>query len=220
MKTSFQLEINSSLIRTFFPEGRIKDKYKIIEILLEACRYMLYNEKIPIARSPYKMILSIEKMSRLIFVSENKLYSIYFPFNLTYSESELTMNYKNYLDIDSQNISILLSILKSPYLNSENCLDFIDPIVNLDQSFWITLRDLLITEDGYIRYDKDEIRFKEAQTKKEEHRHPLNHIDIFYSNQVTLKLGLSVEYVEDDLIDLMNINTNCKYLINHVGKSK
>jgi len=215
MKTTFQLEINPSLIKAFFPEERIKDKYKILEILLEACRYMLHNKKVKTARSPYKMILNKEKMSRLIFVGENKIYSIYFPFNINYSKSVITINYKNCLDLDSQNISTLLSIIKSPTMNSENCLDFIDPIVNFDQSLWTTLRDLLISEDGYIRFDKDENGHKEAKAKKEEHRHPLNHIDIFYTNQVTLKLGLKVEYGETDLIDMMNTNTNCKYLNSH-----
>lgn len=214
MKTTFQLEINPSLIKTFFPEERVKDKYKILEILLEACRYMLHNEKVSKARSPYKIILYKEKMSRLIFVSENKIYSITFPFNINYLKSDITINYKNRLDIDSQNISTLLSILKSPSMNSENCLDFIDPIVNYEQSLWTTLRDLLISEDGYIRYDRDENGYTEAKAKKEEHRHPLNHIDLFYTNQVTFKLGLNEKYVDTDLLDMMNTNTNCKYLNN------
>ncbi len=212
MKTTFQLEINPSLIKFFFPEERIKDKYKILEILLEACRYMLHNKKLETARSPYKMILKKEKMSRLIFVGENKIYSIYFPFNIDYAKSEITINYKNCFDLDSQNISKLLSILKSPTMNSENCIDFIDPIINFEQSLWITLRDLLISEDGYIRYDKDEKGYREAQAKNEAHRHPLNHIDVFYTNQATIKLGLEIEYAETDLIDMMNTNTNCKYL--------
>jgi hypothetical protein len=114
MKTTFQLDINPSLVKIFFPEERVKDKFKILEILLEACRYMLYNEKVVSARSQYKMILNKEKMSRLIFVGENKIYSITFPFNINYLKSGLTINFKNRLDIDSQNISTLLSILKSP----------------------------------------------------------------------------------------------------------
>jgi len=212
MKTTFQLEINPSLINVFFPEERIKDKFKILEILLEACRYILYNEKVETARSPYRMILYKEKMSRLVFVGENKIYSITFPFNITYSKSEITINYNNRLDIDSQNISTLLSILKSPTMNSANCLDFIDPIVSYEQCLWTTLRDLLILEDGYIRYDKDENGYKEAKAKHQEHRHPLNHFDIFYTNQATLKLGLNTEFVDKDLIDMMNTNTNCKYI--------
>jgi hypothetical protein len=212
MKTSFQLDINLSLIKTFFPEERIKDKYKIIEILLEACRYILYNKKVAKARSRYKMILYKDKMSRLVFVCENKIYSITFPFNINQIKSEISINYKNRLDIDSQNITTLLSILKSPTINSENCLEFIDPIVSYDQNLWMTFRDLLILEDGYVRYDKDEDGFQKAKKDGHENRHPLNHIDIFYTNQASFKLGLKQEYTDTDLIDLMERNTDCKYL--------
>lgn len=213
MKTSFQFDINQSLIKIFFPEERIKDKYKILEILLEACRYMLYNEGVAIARSQYKMILHKDKMSRLLFVGENKIYSIAFPFNISQITSDVILiNYKNRFDIDSQNISILLSLLKSPTINSEDCLEFIDPITNYPQTIWSTLRDLLILEDGYVRYDKDEVGFEKAKTDGHVHRHPLNHIDIFYTNQATFKLGLKQEYTNNDLIDLMDRNTDSKYL--------
>ena len=213
MKTSFQLEIKPSLIKIFFPEERIKDKYKILEILLEACRYMLYNEKLAIARSQYKMIMHKDKMSRLIFVGENKIYSIAFPFNISQITSDMiSINYKNRFEIDSQNISILLSLLKSPTIISEDCLEFIDPITNHEQNLWSTLRDLLISEDGYVRYDKDEIGIQKAKKDGHQHRHPLNHIDIFYTNQVTFKLGLKQCYNDTDLIDTMDRNTDCKYL--------
>lgn len=213
MKTSIQIDINPSLIKTFFPEERIKDKYKILEILLEACRYILYSKKETTARSKHKMILHKDKMSRLVFIGENKKYSIAFPFNISQITAEsISINYKNKFDIDSQNISILLSLLKSPTINSEDCLEFIDPITNYDQNLWSTLRDLLILEDGYVRYDKDKVGFQEAKTNGHEHRHPLNHIDIFYTNQATFKLGLNQEYTDTELIDLMDRNTDCKYL--------
>lgn len=215
MKTTFQLDISPSLIKTFFPEERIKDKYKILEILLEACRYMLYNKRLEKARSPFKMILYKDKMSRLAFIGENKIYSISFPFNISQIISgEISINYKNRFDLDSQNISTLLNILKSPTINSEDCLEFIDPITNYDKNHWTTLRDLLILEDGYIRYDKDEGGFQKAKADGHEHRHPLNHLDIFYTNQATFKLGLKHEYTDTDLNDLMDRNTDCKYLNN------
>jgi hypothetical protein len=212
MKTSFQLDINLSLIKTFFPEERIKDKYKIIEILLEACRYMLYNKKVAKARSQYKMILCKDKMSRLFFVCENKIYSITFPFNINQTKSEISINYKNRLDIDSKNITALLSIIKSPTIKSEDCLEFIDPIVSYDQNLWTTFRDLLLIEDGYVRYDNDEVGFQEAKKNGHENRHPLNHIDIFYTNIASFKIGLKHEYTDTDLIDLMDRDTDCKYL--------
>jgi hypothetical protein len=159
------------------------------------------------------MILYKDKMNRLFFIGEKKSYSISFPFNFNQITTDVvSINYKNEFEINSQNISILLTLLKSPTINSEDCLEFIDPITNYDQKIWSTLRDLLILEDGYIRYDKDEVGFKKAKTDGNEHRHPLNHIDIFYTNKATFKLGLKQDYTENDLIDLIDRNTDCKYL--------
>jgi len=112
-------------------------------------------------------------------------------------------------------LKILLSLLKSQTINSDNCLEFIDPITDYDQNLWITLRDLLILEDGYVRYDKDEEGFNKAKVDGNEHRHPLNHLDIFCTNQATFKLGLKQKYADIDFIDLMDRNTDCKYLNNH-----
>ena len=73
MKTIIQIDINQSLTKTFFPEERIKDKFKILEILLEACRYILYNNQTNVSRSKYKMILYKDKMNRLFFIGEKKI---------------------------------------------------------------------------------------------------------------------------------------------------
>jgi hypothetical protein len=216
MKISFQVEIDSASQKIFFPEERIKDKYKILEILLEACRYIIYNKKERKVQGNYKIILNKGKMSRLFFVSESKIYSIAFPFYIFYNESDVMISYKNLIDIDSFTISNLLSIIKSPALNSEDCLDFVDPVVGLEHdqkiNYWGILRDLILLEDGYIRYDIDEEGYKQALRQRQQHKHPLNHFDIFYTNQVTFKLGLEEEYFDSDLIDTLDTNTNCRYL--------
>lgn len=216
MKTSFQIEINQVARKLFFPEERIKDKYKIIEILLEAARYILYNKKEDNVYGDYKMIVHTSKMNRLFFVSSTKIYSIAFPFNIYYENSGILINYKNQFDINSYTISTLLGLIKSPTIKSDNYLDFADPIADLEFeqniNYWIVLRDLLMLEDGYIRYDKDEVGFKEALQKNQTHRHPLNHIDIFYTTLVSFKLGLEQDYLDIDLIDTLDIRTNCRYL--------
>ena len=68
----------------------------------------------------------------------------------------------------------MLFLLKSSF-NTDCIFEFADPIatiVDYNLNFWSFLRELLLYEDGYIRYDYDE-----------EHQdgllHPLNHYDIF-----------------------------------------
>ncbi|WP_126973882.1 hypothetical protein [Gynurincola endophyticus] len=216
MKTLFQIEINLASKKVFFPEERIKNKYKILEILLEACRYIIYSEKEKKVRGSCKMILNTDKMKRIFFISEYKMYSIVFPFNIHYDGRETIISYKNIIDIDSRVITTLLSIIKSPVAYSENCLDFIDPVLESEEdgkiNYWPILRDLIFIEEGYLRYDRDLKGYQEALENEQQHRHPLNHIDIFYTNQATFKLGLEQECLEVDFIDTLDSNTNCKYL--------
>ena len=217
MKSTFQMEINMASRKIFFPEERIKSKLKLIEILLEACRYILYAEKKTTVPTQHKIIIQKDKMNRIFFVGELKIYSITFPFNVLYDDHNTEINYKNLIDINSYTISNLINIIKNPIIESENCLDFIEPILEFEQqeqiNYWTILKDLLFLEDGYIRYDKDENGFKAAQNKNQPHGHPLHHLDIFYTNQATFKLGSKKQLFDTDLIDTLDRNTNCKYII-------
>ncbi|MDX8572654.1 hypothetical protein OZ666_13260 [Elizabethkingia sp. HX QKY] len=218
MKTSFQLEINKAAKKMFFPEERIKSKFQIIEILLEACRYILYNKREKEIKSEYKVILHIDKMNRIFFVSKTKMYSITFPFsvNIDSHTDHVTLDYKEIMEINSLTISNLLEIIKSSYLSSHNCLEFIEPIIfyedNQKINYWNVLRDLLLLEDGYLRYDYDEKGFQDAREKGKEHKHPLNHLDIFYTNQATFKVGLENQYLYEDFRNILDLEEDCKYL--------
>jgi hypothetical protein len=157
-------------------------------------------------------------MSRVFFVSENKIYSIIFPFNIFIDGENITLNYKNLIEIDSVSITSLIILLNNPLIGSESCLDFIEPIIDIEDeqsiSYWTVFRDLLLQEDGYIRYDMDESGYKEAKDKGKEHTHPLHHLDVFYTNQANFKIGLKDTIICEELIDVLDIRTNCKYLTN------
>jgi len=212
----FELAIDESARKMFFPNERIKTKRKILEILLESCRYILYNELSENIRSGEKIVFKNDKMSRLFFVSATKVYSIIFPFNIYQERGETKINYRNLVDIDSQTISNLISFLKNPANQSEDCYDFIEPITQFEkpqQSLcWIVLNHLFFSEDGYIRYDNDPIGHAQALEKNAEHRHPLYHLDIFYSTQATFKLGIERAIIDKEIVDLMNTTTDCKYI--------
>ncbi len=217
MKASFQVEISVAAKKDFFPQERIKSKYKILEILLEACRYMMYNNKEEKVVSKDKIILKTDKMNRLFFVSGGtKIYSIAFPFSISYEEENMIIRYRNGFAIDSGSITNLLSIIKSPIMGSNSCLEFIDPILDLESNantnYWEVLRDLLLLEDGYLRYDKDEKGYEEAVKNDRAHKHPLNHIDIFYTNPVTFKLGLENDFLDEEFVDTVDSTTDCRYL--------
>lgn len=204
---------------TFFPKERIKTKIQVINILLEASRYILLNQKIRKRDSSGEIKLVIDKMSRLFFTSDSKSYSIAFPFSIYEFEGNIKLSFKNNINVNAYLISQTKSAINCNSFN-DNCVlgfaDSLDDLQNQDEEedLWFFLRELMIYEDGYVRYDNDPIGFKEASEKGVPHKHPLDHYDLFYSNSATFKIGLNQGITTNQFIDLLNRETDCKYLKN------
>lgn len=214
----FEFDIDKAFLEKFFPKERVKSKAQIIEILMEATRYMLLDPSVSQEKIAGKIILYIDKMSRLFFITEKKYFSIVFPF-LAYDKDEdgrYRFSFQNDIDVDSQLISQVINIIHCDEFKEKCSLNFVAPICDYeekcDENFWIFLRELLLMEDGYIRYDYDEENYYKAVEKGEEHKHPLNHYDFFYSSNATFKIGLDSFLNEEKFIDFINIQTNCHYL--------
>ena len=143
----FEFDIAPSVIRLFFPKERIKSKLQVLLILLEATRYMLTYSNLKKTDSKGKLILIVDKMSRLFFHTDNKLYSIAFPFIVNELEekdengNKFFFTFKNNIVVSSYLISSAISVLKC---NSfmENCsLDFVDySFVN----FYYSKKDMFV----------------------------------------------------------------------------
>ena len=65
---------------------------------------------------------------------------------------------------------------------------------------------VLSFEIGYLRYDYDE-RYNNGDI------HPLNHLDINFTNGSTFKLGLKEKINQTVLDDIVDTGTNCHYLV-------
>jgi len=224
----YEFNIHKGLIEKFFPKKRIKTKAQIIEVLMGSIQLILQNNEVSKEKIAGKIILIVDKMSRLFFISENKYYSIAFPFFIEEVDNNFTLrlqkfDYLDYIEdendtfieLDYQIISNILSFIKCDNFKEQCSLDFITPIdeyEQYDKNFWIFLRELLLMEDGYIRYDYDQENYKKAKESGEIHLHPLNHFDLFYTSNATFKIGLNSNLNDDDFIDFLNINTNCQYL--------
>ncbi len=197
----------------------IRNKVQIIEVLMEAIKYIILNPDILPENITGEMILKIDKMSRLFFFNKDKYFSISFPFFVRTGENNKYFFYSNNIGhIDNELISKVTELISCDEFRANCSLDFIEPISDYEdkhnKDFWIFLRELMLMEDGYIRYDYDEKNYNEFKKRGEEHKHPLNHYDLFYSSKCTFKLGLKNRISKDDLIDLLNISTDCKYLSN------
>ena len=209
MKTEFKKDfcIYKSFVDKFF--SRIDSKKQIIELIMETIRYILSYQKPPKENENVAgtMILYVDKMSRIFFFTKKKYFSIVLPFLAQEENSELTFSY-NGVKIDHDIISKIIYIVKNNDFMSEDIYTFLEIFEN-DLNYWDILRDLMLIEDGYIRYDIDEEHFNIEKPKQ----HPLHHCDIFYSNGNTCKFGLDKPLIEpNNFIDLLNVRTDCYFM--------
>lgn len=187
----------------------IRSKEDIILLWMHALKLMLAYvapEEIDKADS---MHLHVDKMSRLFFRVEGKTFSVNFPFFLRENDGDLTFSNQSCPKIDSRISSVVIGFLThSRVFTKTAILDFSEPILDSSDwhaTIWDLFRDLMLAEDGYLRVDHDPERM-------DGHRHPLDHVDIFYSSSSTLKIGLSTSLSVADFVDLVDGTTDCHYL--------
>lgn len=213
MKKEFKFTPNDCFAKSFFsPVRRKKD---VIKILMKATGYMLIAHEVGVSSGSYEMILRVDKMSRLFFFSTDKYYSINFPFTVTDSAAGLIF-YFGGLVIDARIISKVNEVFKSDQFDSQPFVEFADLVVcgdnECDSMFWQVIKKLLIMEDGYVRFDHDPVTNEKFKEKGESRKHPVNHYDIFYSQSNTFKIGVNEKSSNSDLIDLLDIFTDCNFL--------
>ena len=61
-------------------------------------------------------------------------------------------------------------------------------------------------------FEMVDVKVSKAKLDEKEHTHPENHLDIFYSNGNTFKIGIESMLKTTDFEDFFDTSTNCKYL--------
>lgn len=200
----------------------MRSKKDIILLLLESIKnLMLYKDNIvefsdvDIINNDDEMriVIYIDKMKRIFYCTKNKVQSLSFPFNVN-KDNDIKFYYKN-IEIDFKLISTLIRIFSDDKM--DNSLSLIDSLLNDYEYFNSTeeyqnlLEELLLTlsifEDGYLRFDFDDI---ENENKE---KHPLNHIDFYYTNSNTFKLGITNKISLKKSIEIIDINKKCLKII-------
>ncbi|QLJ09081.1 hypothetical protein [Pseudoalteromonas sp. JSTW] len=209
--TKYEFDIDESYMDKFFRP--IKNKAQLIELLMNAIKYMLINPKINKDNAKGNIILIIDKMQRLLFVKNDKIFSIAFPFTVTFFDDAYFFNYKGTLNLDAKLTSDVISLINNKEFYSSCSYEFATPISDYQEdkcdSYWDLIRDLLLMESGYLRYDHDP---KNYEKHGKSNIHPLHHYDMFYSSNATFKVGLKKKIIAKDFIDLLDIKTVCKFL--------
>lgn len=156
-----------------------------------------------------KMIVCTGRMHRIFVESEGKVFSTALPFSVKKSDGFYACTLRSGIDLSSKLTSEVIAALSttSSFRNIE-ILGFADDIMGVSDdpnTLWAALSELINSDDGYLRFDHDPDR-------EDGRRHPLNHIDIFFSQSATFKLGIDERLEIDAFSDLLNVQTDCHYL--------
>ncbi|PEI57458.1 MULTISPECIES: hypothetical protein [Priestia] len=214
----------------------IREKSDVIELFLLTVPEILIDESIDKGLGFFEVI--IDKMSRLVYTLKKdgviyKKFSFAFPFHLKQNSDEgfakWTISDNAGELLDSQIVSILL-ILFNEGLFDENISSEIEPLEFYERilqaikeieadiritevSIWHFIRKLFLFEPGYVRYDYDN-----DEERCDEIIHPLHHLDFYFSDNATMKLGVAkddrdfAKWKEDAFENLLNTKTPCYYL--------
>lgn len=198
----------------------LRNKINIIRILIEVSRLVNSSSPHPAAElvasldsDKIRLVLYVDKMSRIFIEEKDKIHSFHFPFVLKVENGRHILSFNGF-QITNATCSILSTVFAEL---SEDA-----PLERILELYWDIASDLsvpseeseihsqLITyllsfEPGYLRFDHDEIL--EAQEN-----HPQNHIDVNYTGGATFKLGLLKSLNYRQLIEIIDITTPCGYL--------
>lgn len=214
-----EFELNDSIYQdALLP---IRSKHELLKLLVQTIKFLVLAPVAPTDRAPSdrKLILYIDKMSRLLFCVEDKMFSFQFPLQVRIGaeNNSLSILYRDYFEIDHIISSLLVSVFGQEDI-FDNSLKDIDERIQEEilvnewnclvdsDSFYELAKHLVLFEPGYIRYDHDEAHANGAL-------HPEHHLDIFFSSNNTMKLGLRNAVESEWVLDMLNILTNCKYIM-------
>jgi hypothetical protein len=206
----FDLSIDQYQAESFLEA--IRSKQDIIVLWMTAIKAYLVNYPVSEAQSEARLSIIVMSMSRLFceLKGGGKIFSVAFPFSVRYQEEEgFIFASREGIRIDNRVSSEIISLIESGVLNAADFSHFIDPIieaVDVDASIWTLFRELMLAEDAYIRYDWDVER-------ADGHRHPEHHLDFYYSQGSTFKVGLRQGIDHATMMSILDIGSDCHYLL-------
>jgi hypothetical protein len=189
----------------------VRTKRDVIVFWMNAIKAFLANQPAEEGQREAQLSIVVMSMSRLFCELNDgrKIFSIAFPFNTRFENNELSFYSREGILVDSRVSSQILALIQGGgVLDAPDFFNFIDPIIeaaDIDPSLWTLLRELMLAEDAYIRYDWDEER-------ADGHRHPRHHLDFGYSAGCSFKVGLHDRIDQATLVSILNIEVDCHYL--------
>lgn len=167
----------------------------------------------------FDIVIAIGKFQRIFFISERKIFSVFFPFSIRRSEDPRIPHLldMNGIAIDSFILSRAATAIADGLVDDKDIYSFADSVIScftvsdvegvnvVSDDIWKVVKRLMMLEEGYLRYDNDPDNF-DAVT------HPLDHLDIFYSPSCTFKVGLTSKIGHNHLMDILDPRTRCRIM--------
>jgi hypothetical protein len=202
----FVIPIPSGFENNFF--FMIRNKNDIIRLLMNTLKYVSSHVEIH-GEIDSHLIIKVDDMNRFIYVSPDKIFSIRSPFNVREIDGELFFYTASTPEINSAMTSCVLAFIEENNNSSDCIYKFIDlyeeSFEGYEEQAWSLIYQLMIFEDGYLRYDHDP---KRADARI----HPINHLDVYYTNACTFKIGTYHKPDKDYFMQLLNNKIESKYL--------
>lgn len=189
----------------------VRVKRDVITLWMNAIKAFLVQQPADEVDMAAELSVVVSKMSRLFLgvADGRKIFSIAFPFTVRTDGPELQFFSREGILIDSRMSSVVLSLVHTDgVLELQDPYSFLDPILTAmeaDQGTWSLFRELMLAEDGYVRYDWDTERVNG-------HLHPEHHLDFCYSGPSTFKVGLQKQLGREEFLSILDLETDCHYL--------
>lgn len=209
-------EINYKMSKRIYEMASkpIRTKRDAILLLLYTIRMFNVNDFIP-DNQKASVVLYVDKMNRIFYILENKIFSMQFPFCVEHQEESgiRIYNRKDGLDIDFMLVSVLIRLFSGNHEARFSLDEFVDELlygeINLQnvsvEQLWELVQFIATFDLGYLRFDYDE-----------EHAngllHPTCHLDMFLETAATYKVGLEEKVDYRVFKDILDVTTDCYFL--------
>lgn len=209
MSKQFNLDIDKYQAEIYIKS--VRSKHDIVLLWMATIKNFLVGQPASGQNGVANLSIHVEKMSRLFCTSKEgaKIFSVAFPFSVMCIDDEYRFFSREGIEIDSRVSSSIISVITSGEIFvSQDFSKFIDPILEMSEfepSLWALVRELMLAEDCYVRYDWD-------KDGRNGHVHPEHHLDFFYSNEGTFKVGLEQQIDKGFLASILDSTTDCHYL--------
>lgn len=193
----------------------LRSREDAILLLLYTIRMFDVSDYIPKERTE-QVVVSIDKMNRLFYILDKKMFSMQFPFCIDKRDNAKKIVIYDSITRIEINPIILSFLIETFEMMNKTEGDFdtiLESITNPEvqdenitiNNKWMMISYLLKFDLGYLRYDND---YTHANGKM----HPLNHLDICMDSAATFKIGLEKKITFSEFKNILDITKECAYM--------